>query len=447
MRTLAILGCIVSIATLCAVPAEAQTWSSPRTRPVLWQLISIDESGEPGWPYGGEDIAGDGLASFEADEAASDLRTVYADADASRTWIRAYVASELAPADAVIVYFFVDGDERDDTGGEAEDSALWPELAADPSGGGYEHVVAARGDGTLQGAWRWDAQAERWSPVTPRPADSTVQIDVDLDPIRIGDLERGYVQIELAHQLTGLDASCSGRIFVRSWHDDAPARAFGDDDVRARACRPTLDVFGDPDVLREPGCDADSDCPADGRCREGVCLFTSGCSAGGDCRDDERCLVGACVRVVEGSCDADADCNGLVCRTGDCVECAENGAQACDDPLLCSPNGQCVDPERGPPTAGRGGTGGAGSGGRGGRGGTGGGTGGDGATPPGKVRGGAFQCATVAPIGSARARGGAWWLVLVLALPVAFAFARVRRGRRTRALACKTRPLRTARWS
>lgn len=415
MRKLAILVGTLSMAAMHAFPASAQTWSSPRTRPALWQIIAIDESGEPGWPYGDEDIAGDSLASFDADEAASDLRTVYADADATRLWLRAYVASASAPPAQVLVYFFIDGDDRDSTGGPADDDGLWPELIADPTSGGYEHAFAARGDGMLEGAWRWNAQAASWTPLVQPPPDTIVQVDRDLDPIRIGPMEHGYVQIELAHTLTQLDASCTSNLFVRTWHDDAPSRAFGDDDDRAFGCRPTLDVFGDPDVLREPGCDQDSDCPAGGRCRDGLCLFTYECVADRDCRTDHRCEGGACLRVVERSCSADTECLGLVCRNGDCVACTENGAGACEDPLLCSPNGQCVDRDRGAPNAGSGGTAGSGGrGGNGGRAGSGSGAGGSGGTPPGTVRGGAFQCAVTA--GGRDATDGVGWLVIALAV-------------------------------
>jgi len=433
MRTLAILGGIVSITATCALPVHAQSrWSPPYSSPSLWQIIAVDESGEPGWPYGSEDIAGDGLVSFEDDEAETDLRTVYADADADRLWIRAYFATERAPSDGVIVYFFIDSDDRDDTGGDAEADELWPELTADPTSGGYEHAIAARSDATVEGAWRWNAQAGRWDALMPPLTDGSVDIGAEHDPIQIGGPVYGFVQLAFAHDVTGLDSSCNGNIFVRTWHDSAPNRAFGDDDDGARTCRPTLDIFGDPDVLREPGCDQDDDCPVGGRCRERVCLFAYDCSGTGECLEGHRCTAGACVRVVDRSCDADSDCFGLVCRAGDCVACAENGAQACEDALLCSPNGQCVDPERGAPAGGNGGGGGgSGSSGRGGAGGASGGM-----TPPGKVRGGAFQCAAAVP-GRGDTPASAWWLAIALAL------AGIARSQRV--LARSTRAARTKR--
>src|SRR5262245_45515844 len=85
-----------------AAHASAQTWSAARARPPLWQISSVDASGEQSWPYESEDIAGDGLATFETDEAATDLRTLYADADADELWVRAYVVDASAPPDELV---------------------------------------------------------------------------------------------------------------------------------------------------------------------------------------------------------------------------------------------------------------------------------------------------------------------------------------------------------
>lgn len=415
MRALAIATSLVSIAISFAAPARAQTWSAPRGRPALWQIVSVDKSGEVGWPYGREDVAGDGTESLEADEAATDLRTVYADADPDRLWIRAYVVSEDAPPDAVTVYFFIDSDDRDSTGGDAETNALWPELDADPTAGGYDRAIAARGDGSVAGAWRWDAQAAEWTEIGPPAPDIEVEVDRDVDPIRIGVPERGYVQVDLDHDVSGLDASCQGNVFVRVRYDQAPTRVFGDDDDQSSACRVPTDAFGDPRVLRDPGCERDEDCPLDGRCREGICLFAYDCSGDQDCRGDERCENDACVRVIDRDCARDADCDGLVCDGGTCTACSENGARACAAGLLCSPNGACIDPDDGPS--------GGGSGGRGGSGGSGG-SGTAGAAAPGTTRGGAFEC-SAARAGTGDAPPDA--AVLVFALVLASAGTRVRR--------------------
>src|SRR5687768_4224734 len=151
------------IGTIDANGASAQTWSAPRGRPALWQIASVDATGEPSWPYGDEDIAGDGAGTFEDDEAGADLRTLYADSDADRLWLRAYVTSDSAPSENVVAYFFLDTDARNATGGDAASAVAWPELEADPSMGGYERVIVADGTGELIGAWQWLAQTNEWS--------------------------------------------------------------------------------------------------------------------------------------------------------------------------------------------------------------------------------------------------------------------------------------------
>ena len=384
---------LLLIGVVGASNANAQTWSSERGRPALWQITSVDATGEPNWPYGDEDIAGDGAGTFEADEAGADLRTVYADADANRLWLRAYVAAESAPSENVVAYFFLDTDARNSTGGAAT-SDLWPELEADPRFTGYERVVAASGDGALVGAWSWSAASNEWMVLATQPGEIVVEVELDVDPIRIGANERGYIQVDIDHEVSTLDSSCDGNLFVRIWHDDTPARTFGDDDDEASACRLALDRFDDPIVLREPACSEDSDCPAGGECADGVCLFTYECSGNADCPTSETCSAGECVRVVDEDCTTDAMCDGLVCVGGNCTACAQSAARACGENLVCSPDGSCVDTDDpvGVPVGGI-----------------------SGEIPPGNVQGGAFTCAALRP--STRAATLAVWsLLFVLAV-------------------------------
>jgi len=388
--------CLVIAALLCAgwtSVAEAQSWSSPRTRPLLRQLVSVDASGETIWPYGGEDIAGDGASSFAADEAGTDVRSVYADANAQRVWLRAYVAGDAKPPQSLVAFFFADTDDRDATGGPAYGTPLSPAWTSDPTPGGYERAIGVRGDGTLLGVWSWEANT--WTKLKPRKDEARVELGRDEDPLRIGIRVHGYAQVDVVHELSGLTESCAGNLFVRTWHDEAAPRSFGDDDAEVFACRPPEDSYGDPAVIRTVRCDADTDCPNDGRCRDRVCLFAAPCNGDGDCRDDERCTLGSCIRVVDDPCTASAECNGLVCENGLCVACNESGARACGDSLACSPNGTCIDPGNyvpGPAEDGAGGAGGA---------------------DAGVVRGGAFHCAVQA----ANDRGmGAWLLALASAL-------------------------------
>ena len=392
----------IAIGAMAASRAEAQTWSSPRGRPALWQISSVDATGDSNWPYGAEDVAGDGASTFEDDEAGADLRTVYADADADRLWLRAYVAAEGVPSESTVAYFFLDTDARNTTGGAAS-SELWPELEADPTPGGYERVIAASGDGMLVGAFRWDEATDAWQALEVERDAIRVEVEVGIDPIRIGADERGYFQMAVDHAVSTLSSSCGGNVLVRIRHEDPPDRTFGDDDDEAWACRSPLDGLGDPVVLREAECTDNADCPAGGFCVNEVCLFTYECTVAGDCPDGEQCTSGRCVRVVEEECTADAMCDGLVCANGSCAACTESGARTCEGDLACSPDGSCVDTND--VTAGAGGASGAGAGG-------GGAAGAAGAmTPPGEVRGGAFHCA-VSRAGR-RAHVIAGWSLLV----------------------------------
>jgi len=374
--------------------AHAQTWGSGRSGPVLWQITSVDQSGEPGWPYGAEDIAADGVSAFLADEASADVRTVYADADAERLWLRAYVAAGTAPLASVVAFFFIDTDGRNDTGGAADGDVLEPTLSDDPTRGGYERALAVRGDGKALGAWDWSAQQRVWLPLSPRPSGLRAEVGRARDPIVLGAVEHGYLQVDAEHAISGLNASCGGTIFVRTRNLAAAPRAFGDDD-RAALCTVAADAYGDPVILRSYACRSDAECPSGGRCREGVCLFAYACATATDCPSGSRCSDNRCLRAVEQTCASGADCSGQACESGACVACTETGPRACSAGLSCSPNGTCVDPGAFEPGANWG---------------------------PGKVQGGAFSC-------SASAQEGSPWS-LSLAVLALFLLARRRLGPR-----------------
>lgn len=367
--------------------AHAQTWSSTRTGPALWQISSLDRTGEPGWPYGAEDVAGDGLTVFDVDEAGADVRSVYADADAQRLWLRAYVAATNAPTVSLAAFFFIDTDGRSDTGGAADSDVLEPSLGDDPTQRGYERALGVRGDGMPLGAWEWNAQQKAWAPLNLKNADVRTEAGRARDPLSIGGVEHGYLQVDAQHAISGLNASCGGTIFVRTRNLAAAPRAFGDDD-RAALCRAPADGYGDPVILRDFTCKADSECPASGRCRSGVCLFAYECTTATDCPTGTRCTVNRCVRAVDQTCTTGRDCNGLLCESGACVACNDVGARACGAGLVCSPNGTCVDPDSFEPGS-------AGNGG------------------PGKVQGGAFSCSALA---GADARGSLTLFSLALCL-------------------------------
>jgi len=340
-----LLFCLLDGA-LGASQVHAQSWTAKRSDPTLWQVVSIDRTGEPGWPYGREDLAGDGLALFQQDEQSADLRAVYADADADRLWLRAFVASTSAPTAEVRAYFFLDSDARDSTGGKAQGDTLDAELGPDPTSGGYEVAVGIDGNEQVLGAWRWDTARGTWLAIADlKPQDVRVELGASVDPIQIGAARHGYLQTNVLHSISGLGASCGGTIFARTLHVAAAGRNFSDQSSQNFACRAANDGYGDPAVLRGYDCTSDDQCPADGRCRDGICLFTYPCTDVADCRTGESCTANSCVRVVTGGCGDRGDCDGLVCQDGRCVACSETGARACDKGLLCSPNGACVNPD------------------------------------------------------------------------------------------------------
>jgi len=114
--------------------AAAQTWSLSRARPSLFEIIAVDATAEPGWPFGAEDLAQDGLLATSEQELRGDIRSVYADARERRLWLRAYFSGRTpsAATQPALTLFFVDTDQRTDTGGPAFDATRWPALSADP---------------------------------------------------------------------------------------------------------------------------------------------------------------------------------------------------------------------------------------------------------------------------------------------------------------------------
>jgi len=338
----ACLACTLALTTA----ANAQSWSASRARPSLHEIIAVDPSSESRWPFGAEDPAGDGLTTVEADEAAVDLRSVYADARGGRLWLRAYVSARQAPPASALSYYFIDADVRTQTGGKAADDKLWPRLGTDRSLGGYEHAVSMRGDGTLVAFYSWNTQKAQWE---EQPANQSQQLNLESglarDPLRLIEDDHGYTQVSLPLSEVDLDDRCLANIFVRTANDATGARAFGDDvDSFAMTCRPKLNRYGDPEILRGDVCTSDASCAGGGRCRDGICLIRYECSADVSCKTDQRCVNSVCVLVVEGSCAGAADCDGLVCDARQCLACSESGARACPSGTLCAPDGRCLRP-------------------------------------------------------------------------------------------------------
>lgn len=387
---LAVLLLFAVAVLLAHSTVSAQSWAAGRKRPALFQIISLDATGERNWRYGSEDVAGNGLASFDTAEAQLDLRSGYAVADNDRVWIRSYVSADSQPPRSAVVFFFFDTDSNTSTGGSAAAEEIWPAFERDPTAGGYEQVVVSRADGMPLAYYRWNDKSNKFVAQNIAQNALTAEFGSERDPLGFGGNTHGYAQISLAHSSSGLTSACRSRIFVRLWND-VPSGAFGDDDLAPAACVPRENSFGDPEILHSDSCTADTDCPAAGHCREHVCLFAYVCEAAADCRADEHCENQVCVHTVDARCSDDAQCEGLVCENGACVACTDSGARACSADRLCTPSGACITPSAArvitePNTN----------------------------SDDGGVRGGAFRCSAAAGRGSQPAIGAIAMLLLAL---------------------------------
>jgi Cys-rich repeat protein len=325
-------------------PAAAQvtqTWSGGRTTPTLGELIAVDATGETGWPYGAEDIEGDGLGTFRPAEQSLDIRTAYATADASAFWLRVYVSDENGVGGSVTIYAFIDADEDPTTGGGAAATDIDPALDSDPTSGGYEYVIAIRGNGTLDALYEWQASGT-FRAVNPLPAGADAEASQDDDPIAIGAAQHGYAQASVPLSAVGLTSDCAADIFVRSVNDSASTTASDLNVASAASCVPVdVNADGIPDTVVPPECTSDAQCPAGGVCASGSCVIAAQCQTDADCAADEQCTQGVCVAVAQGTCSTTADCGALVCVSGQCQPCTASGA-TCGAGQICAPDGRCV---------------------------------------------------------------------------------------------------------
>jgi hypothetical protein len=385
--------------------AFGQTWQGGRSTPSLREIVAIDRTGEAGWPYGAEDVAGDGLARFTVAEQSIDIRGAYAATDATRLWFRAYVSATVAPPTTVTAFLFIDSDLSATTGGSAAATNLDARLVSDDSGGGYDYVVAIQGPNTVVGLWQWSAAPPGYTDVGAAAiARTTVEAGTDLDPLRLIGRDHDYLQgvVDLAY--VGLTELCQARFLLRTV-SDTPGLGNGDLDVGSVGpCRP-IDTNADniPDLVTQavPGwrCQTDTDCPGGGICAGGQCVLAPPCVTAADCGADETCDTnGQCVAVGGNPCASDADCAGLLCLNGRCEPCSATGA-VCASGQLCAPDGRCINAS---------GLGAAGAGGL--------------TLAPGeKVRGGAGTCSLFHP-------SSGWLSATMLSVLGALALTRRRRG-------------------
>ncbi len=334
---------------VCACPGSAAAaWSLNRDLPSATEIAAVDATGETGWPYGAEDIAGDGLSVFSRAEQARDIRTVYTATDNTRFWVRLYASDATATATDLVAFVFVDSDRNTRTGGNATGAELDPALPADPTGGGYDAVVALDGDGTMIRLWAWDQTARVFAPQNLNAADSAGESGRAIDPILLGAAEHGYVQASLRSDLLGIAQACAANVFVRTVN---PTGAAGGQDVnvdgRVACVPPDRNADRVPDVVVVPGCTSDVDCPLSGICVARRCVIPPPCNSDANCAADAQCSPnGWCVARPAGTCTTAATCGDLVCNAGRCSACSA-AANDCATGYRCAPTGRCI-PESGP---------------------------------------------------------------------------------------------------
>jgi OmpA-OmpF porin, OOP family len=383
-----------------ASPARAATWADERTTPHLRDLVVIDRTGEAGWLFGSEDVAGDGLTRFEASERGVDVRTAYVAVDAGRLWLRAYVSSEQPPDPELRVYFFIDTDDNEHTGGSAAAPDIDPTFTADASAGGYEYVLGVQGNNAVGAVWQWQALQSRYELANLAPLAAAAEAGIDLDPLRALADVHGYVQLSLNAGQLGVAASCKAHLLLRS----STGRGLADLDVGVlQSCvADDRNRNGVADVLEaslDAGCERDEQCPASALCLGGRCIFPVSCRGDADCASDERCTAEDVCRAEGGaSCAASPACaGGLVCGSDNqCRACTLD--DMCGTGERCARSGRCVDESAGSATGARGAL----------------------VLEPGQeLQGGAGSCALDYPT-PYPARGGFFWLLgfTVLALGV-----------------------------
>ncbi|WP_104984156.1 dickkopf-related protein [Sorangium cellulosum] len=362
--------------------------------PILDEIVAVDETGEPHWPFGNEDVAGDG-DTFDEPEQAIDFRTAYAVADAGRLWARAYVSQQVSISADVTLFVFIDADRNQGTGGPAggppAETVLNPQFTEDSSPGGYEYVLGVKGDGTRAGFWTFEAGAYVETPLMETQV--SIEAGVDIDPVLINQANRGYTQASIELGVVSVSSTCDANLYFRSVN---AAAALGPGDLDVGIAAPCVPADADddrvPDVVVTPsGCSSDDDCAGNGVCVSGDCVLPVSCYEDVDCDAGEDCLPdGRCVPVASGTCTSNDDCGDLVCVDGQCTACTLGGDQ-CGAGERCAPTGRCVS---GSASSGAGGPGGPDD---------------PGIQPGDEVRGGACACAT----GPAPYGGGALSLLAV----------------------------------
>jgi hypothetical protein len=259
---------VVASVALHAASASAQTWAGTSTTPSLRELVAVDQTGEPRWLFGAEDVAGDGPATFNDAEQAADVRSGYAATDAERLWLRVYVSADTAPAE-LQAFVFVDSDHDATTGGPGSAPEVDAALDASTAPGGYEFLIGWSGERFL-GAWRWAQAPSRFQPLGNLDAlEAVTEQGAALDPLRLNGARNGYVQVALKFVPLELSVGCDANLLFRSTSGTLRDRDLG----RVGPCRPGDANDNDIADVAEPDseCDTDDQCPAGGACNDQRC--------------------------------------------------------------------------------------------------------------------------------------------------------------------------------
>ena len=347
---------VVAVSMLLASAAHlahAQTWANNRQGPTLREILTIDATGESGWLWGAEDVAGNGLDNFPQAEQAIDARTVYVDSDANRFYSRVYFSITDNPPGAVTTYVFVDADQSTTTGGSAAAQELEAAFTDDPTDGGYDFVIKTQrtADGATTGAiYQYNTTTRQFGVNPTQPSQIDFESGQFLDPIRINQNVHGYIQSSVDPTLLNLTQACAANIFVRT---TTQASNLGDGDLvvgTKTACAPTYtDNIPTVIVTVAQGCTSNAECPNNGLCINGICRVAIPCAVDADCQAEQVCTTdGRCVYQGGNACVNDVDCNGLICRQRVCVVCATDAE--CGRGLVCASDGRCLNVQGGTAT-------------------------------------------------------------------------------------------------
>lgn len=326
--------------------ALGQSWVGGRSAPTPGQLVAVDETGENGWLYGSEDVAGDGLDEFLQQERSIDIRTGYAATTSTEFFFRLYVSDTAPPGGNVSAFAFIDVDRNGATGGSAVAPEIDDRFASDASRGGYEYVFAVQGDGSVLDLWQWNEAENQYEAINFTPNQADAESGSDRDPITARSVEHGYLQGMVELNLVGLDQNCAANLYFRSLNETA---ALGDGDLEVGqlgACRPSdANRDGVPDVLvPDDRCSEDDACPVNSICIEGRCVFTGVCEEDADCDADEECNgEGYCVARAGDACSENAECETRLCSADQCARCSQDSQ--CAEGWRCAADGRCVSPE------------------------------------------------------------------------------------------------------